>query len=70
MKKLVPALCSAAVLAAAVVLTGCNLMPSGPAGSVSPEARAQLAPSGALRVAVLTSNPIIGSRDAKSGAGR
>jgi polar amino acid transport system substrate-binding protein len=35
-------------------------MPQAP----SPEAKAQLAPSGTLRVAVLTSNPIIGAKDA------
>jgi len=32
-------------------------------GAPSPEARSQLAPTGVLRVAVLTSNPIIGTRD-------
>jgi len=61
MKTFVPALCLA------VLLAGCTQTPPRPAATVSPEARAQLAPGGALRVAVLTSNPIIGSRDAKSG---
>ena len=52
-----------AALFAIAVTAGCAQMPSAP----SPEAKAQLAPTGALRVAVLTSNPIIGSKDAKTG---
>jgi len=32
--------------------------------SISPQTKTQLAPTGTLRVAVLTSNPIIGSKDA------
>jgi polar amino acid transport system substrate-binding protein len=49
--------------AAMLLLASCAQTPTAP----TPEARAQLAPTGALRVAVLTSNPIIGNRDAKSG---
>lgn len=44
------------VLAALLVLAGCAGI--GP----SPETKSQLAPTGALRVAVLTSNPIIGTK--------
>jgi len=43
-----------------VQLAGCASTPSA-------EIRAQLAPGGALRVAVLTSNPIIGGRDPGTG---
>ena len=53
----------AAVLSAIAVVAGCAQMTSAP----PPEAKAQLAPTGALRVAVLTSNPIIVTRDAKTG---
>ena len=42
---------------------GCAQAPQKP----SPEARTQLAPTGVLRVAVLTSNPLIGSKDPKTG---
>src|SRR3954462_13523597 len=52
-----------ALLCAVALAAGCVHTPSAP----SPEAKAQLAPSGTLRVAVLTSNPIIGSKDASSG---
>jgi polar amino acid transport system substrate-binding protein len=51
------------LLGALAVAAGCAQTPPAP----SPEARAQLAPSGTLRVAVLTSNPIIGAKDAASG---
>ena len=51
-----------AALAMALV-AACAQVPTAPA----PEARAQLAPTGTLRVAVLTSNPLIGSKNAKSG---
>jgi polar amino acid transport system substrate-binding protein len=44
------------LLAVLVLLAGCAS--SGP----SPEVKSQLAPTGALRVAVLTSNPIIGTK--------
>src|SRR5262252_4215972 len=47
-----------AVIGALAIASGCAQTPPAP----SPEAKAQLAPTGALRVAVLTSNPIIGSR--------
>ena len=53
----------AAVLSAVAVTAGCVQTPPAP----SAQANAQLAPTGALRVAVLTSNPIIGNKDAKSG---
>jgi len=48
---------------AAVLLAGCETTPVAPTN----EAAHQLAPTGTLRVAVLTSNPIIGTRDAKTG---
>jgi polar amino acid transport system substrate-binding protein len=51
------------LLGALAVAAGCAQTPPAP----SPEARTQLAPSGTLRVAVLTSNPIIGAKDAASG---
>src|ERR1041384_431556 len=52
-----------ALLGALAVAAGCAQTLTTP----SPEAKAQLAPTGALRVAVLTSNPIIGAKDAASG---
>ena len=52
-----------ALLGALAVAVGCAQTPPAP----SPQAKAQLAPSGTLRVAVLTSNPIIGSKDAATG---
>src|SRR3954466_3001198 len=48
-------------IAALAMVHGCAQAPT-----VSAEAKAQLAPRGELRVAVLTSNPIIGSKDAIS----
>jgi polar amino acid transport system substrate-binding protein len=51
------------LLGALALAAGCAQAPTAP----SPEAKSQLAPSGTLRVAVLTSNPIIGSKDASSG---
>jgi polar amino acid transport system substrate-binding protein len=50
-----------ALLGALALAAGCAQTPQAP----SPEAKAQLAPSGTLRVAVLTSNPIIGAKDAR-----
>src|SRR5947207_15533562 len=50
-------------LIALAISAGCAQTPPAP----SPEAKRQLAPSGTLRVAVLTSNPIIGAKDASSG---
>ena len=38
-----------------------------PPAQASPQAKAQLAPTGVLRVAVLTSNPIIGAKDPGTG---
>src|SRR3954469_6283202 len=49
-------------IAALAMVHGCAQAPT-----LSAEAKAQLAPRGELRVAVLTSNPIIGSKDARSG---
>ena len=53
---------------AIAVIAGCAQAP--PPGSktasppqISPEARSQLAPTGTLRVAVLTSNPVIGGKN-------
>jgi polar amino acid transport system substrate-binding protein len=51
-----------ALLTTIALVAGCASM-----GTPSPEAKAQLAPTGTLRVAVLTSNPIIGTRDPKTG---
>lgn len=45
------------------LLAGCAAVPPGPA----PAAKAELAPTGTLRVAVFTGNPVIGSKDAASG---
>ena len=53
----------AAALAAAVLAAGCDHIPVKPTERVAHE----LAPTGTLRVAVLTSNPIIGTKDAKTG---
>lgn len=47
----------------AVLVAGCDVNPVMPTERMAH----QLAPTGTLRVAVLTSNPIIGARDAKSG---
>jgi polar amino acid transport system substrate-binding protein len=54
---------SIALMCALTVAAGCAQTPPAP----SAEAKKQLAPSGTLRVAVLTSNPIIGAKDASSG---
>jgi polar amino acid transport system substrate-binding protein len=56
-----------AVLAIAI-MTGCAQAPQPGAKTasppqISPEARTQLAPTGTLRVAVLTSNPVIGGKN-------
>ncbi len=53
---------------AIAVMTGCAQAPQAGSKSakppqISPEARAQLAPTGTLRVAVLTSNPVIGGKN-------
>jgi polar amino acid transport system substrate-binding protein len=50
-------------VAGALLLAACAQTPPAP----TPEAKSQLAPTGVLRVAVLTSNPIIGTKDAKTG---
>src|SRR5712692_11723949 len=45
------------------VVTGCaNKLPA-----PSPTAKTELAPTGTLRVAVFTSNPVIGSKDKSTG---
>jgi polar amino acid transport system substrate-binding protein len=69
MKKLAAAVFPTFV--AIVLITGCAQAPlpgskSASPPQISPEARTQLAPTGTLRVAVLTSNPVIGG---KSSAG-
>jgi len=60
-----------AAVSSILFATGCAESPtSTPARTLpspSTEARAQLAPTGTLRVALLTSNPIIGSKDASGG---
>ena len=61
-----------ALLGALAFVAGCAETPPPPAAPTplappSAEAKAQLAPTGALRVAVLTSNPVIGTKDAASG---
>jgi hypothetical protein len=51
---------------ALAVMAGCAQAPqptSAAPAPVSPEARTQLAPTGTLRVAVLTSNPVIGAKN-------
>src|SRR5258706_1053302 len=63
---------SAAALCTIALATGCAQAPQmsskTPSPQASSEAKAQLAPTGALRVAVLTSNPVIGTKDAATGA--
>ena len=53
------------VLLLAILICGCAATLPAP----TDEARNQLAPGGILRVAVLTSNPIIGTKDAKGELG-
>jgi polar amino acid transport system substrate-binding protein len=57
---------------AIAVIAGCAQAPqpgskTASPPQISPEARAQLAPSGTLRVAVLTSNPVIGAKSSATG---
>jgi polar amino acid transport system substrate-binding protein len=52
-----------AFFVAAAVTAGCATAPPTP----TPVAKAELAPTGTLRVAVFTGNPVIGSKDAASG---
>jgi polar amino acid transport system substrate-binding protein len=47
------------------MITGCANMPVAPI--LSPAAKAELAPTGALRVAVFTGNPVIGAKDKATG---
>ena len=58
-----------AALVAIAAIAGCARLPVEPARPVEPTARVahQLAPTGVLRVAVLTSNPIIGTKHPKTG---
>ena len=51
------------VIALALSLAACASMPPGPASAT----KAELAPTGTLRVAVFTGNPVLGSRDRASG---
>src|SRR5258708_30817385 len=51
------------VAALAVFLSACAVTPQGSA----PGLRAELAPTGTLRVAVFTGNPVLGTRDKASG---
>src|SRR5260221_13932727 len=51
------------VAALAVFLSACAVTPQGSA----PGGRAELAPTGALRVAGFTGNPVLGTRDKASG---
>ena len=51
------------VAALAVFLAACATTPPGPA----PAAKAELAPTGTLRVAVFTGNPVLGTRDKATG---
>ncbi len=46
-------------------IAGCAGTPGAPA--ISAESRAQLAPTGTLRIAVFTGNPVIGSKDKATG---
>jgi polar amino acid transport system substrate-binding protein len=58
-----------------MLASGCATSPGGKAGpaappapaTASPAVKAQLAPSGTLRLAVFTGNPLIGSRDEATG---
>jgi polar amino acid transport system substrate-binding protein len=54
---------AAAVAAVAAVAAGCGVVPTAPSSA----AKAELAPSGALRVAVFTRNPVIGNKDKATG---
>ena len=71
MKKIFALYCVLAVLAGCAQTPqapqAAQMKPKAPPAAASPEARAQLAPTGALRVAVLTSNPIIGAKDPRTG---
>ena len=49
--------------ALAVFLAGCATTPPAP----TPAAKSELAPTGTLRVAVFTGNPVLGSRDKETG---
>lgn len=58
----------AGALLLAAIIAGCANFPSAaPSNAPSAIARAELAPSGTLRVAVFTGNPVIGSKDKTSG---
>jgi len=52
------------VIVLAALVAGCAIDPAVP----TTEGAHELAPTGTLRVAVLTSNPLIGTKDAKTGA--
>ena len=60
----------AAALVAIAAIAGCARLPVETTQPIEPTARVahQLAPTGVLRVAVLTSNPIIGTKHPKTGA--
>ena len=59
----------AAALVAIAAIAGCARLPVETTQPIEPTARVahQLAPTGVLRVAVLTSNPIIGTKHPKTG---
>jgi polar amino acid transport system substrate-binding protein len=54
---------AATIVASLVLVAGCSSVPSTP----SAQTLGELAPGGNLRIAVLTSNPVIGSKDKTSG---
>jgi polar amino acid transport system substrate-binding protein len=51
------------LVAALAAVAGCGIIPAAPSSAV----KAELAPTGALRVAVFTGNPVIGTKDKASG---
>ena len=59
-------LLAAAIVGITAMAGGCGIVPS-VTMAPSSAAKAELAPSGALRVAVFTGNPVIGTKDKTTG---
>jgi polar amino acid transport system substrate-binding protein len=57
---------AAAIVTSLALVAGCSSVPSAPSAP-SAQTLGELAPGGRLRIAVLTSNPVIGSKDKTSG---